>query len=534
MKNKSKKYDSVPEWLKFKKYPHIGHPLTRKDKYKIISYVTNENKIAKHKFTPLLHRTKYQRKFRAIPKPKPEAIGKRNREAKSPKERPLFYASHLDAMVYSYYQFQLNKLYERYMKDKDYSVSAVAYRKIPIKEKSKKCKCNIEFARDSFKFIQNNQNRRLSIVISDITSFFDNLDHDILKRNWEKILGDHCVRLPKDHYNVYKSLVVKRFVNEKDLFNRFKHKLIAERGVPGNNKRKRLRNISLKKMRFMRKENVVAFCSKSDFFRTSTDLIRAEKKCSHQHSRCKGKESCVRKGIPQGTPMSATLANIYMIDFDEKVFDKALRKNAFYQRYSDDIIIVCDQVDEEYFIKLLQDQITNTVNLDIQKEKQKIYRYCLEKGKLTGGLVKSGVVNENKQLEYLGFEFNGDGVLIKTSGFSKFYRNMKRSFRRSTYYASKPTNASKRIFKSRLYKKFTSRGAKRKIIHTEKESSEEKLIVYKRYDWGNYLSYIHKANECMKEINLDDRIAQQGANIWSKFHKEMEFSENEISHANTK
>jgi Reverse transcriptase (RNA-dependent DNA polymerase). len=47
-----------------------------------------------------------------------------------------------------------------------------------------------------------------------------------------------------------------------------------------------------------------------------------------------------KKGIPQGTSISAVLANVYMIDFDKKVC--ALLKNlgGMYRRYSDDFIIV--------------------------------------------------------------------------------------------------------------------------------------------------------------------------------------------------
>ena len=50
--------------------------------------------------------------------------------------------------------------------------------------------------------------------------------------------------------------------------------------------------------------------------------------------------------------MSATLANIYMLDFDELVFKETKKRNSFYQRYSDDLIIVCDQEDEYYFCLL--------------------------------------------------------------------------------------------------------------------------------------------------------------------------------------
>lgn len=54
------------DWLKFKKYPHIGKPLTSSnDKIWVKNYVQNPQNIIRHKFVPLLHRVLTQRKFRA-------------------------------------------------------------------------------------------------------------------------------------------------------------------------------------------------------------------------------------------------------------------------------------------------------------------------------------------------------------------------------------------------------------------------------------------------------------------------------------
>ena len=55
------------DWLKFKKYPHIGKPLDkRKDSGRVKKYVTNPDNIAAHKFMPLIHRTISQRKYRPL------------------------------------------------------------------------------------------------------------------------------------------------------------------------------------------------------------------------------------------------------------------------------------------------------------------------------------------------------------------------------------------------------------------------------------------------------------------------------------
>ncbi|MBD5807125.1 hypothetical protein [Limosilactobacillus walteri] len=52
-----------------------------------------------------------------------------------------------------------------------------------------------------------------------------------------------------------------------------------------------------------------------------------------------------RIGIPQGTAVSAVLANIYMIQFDYLLADTISKYNGIYRRYSDDFIIVIPQKD---------------------------------------------------------------------------------------------------------------------------------------------------------------------------------------------
>ncbi|MEP2280485.1 reverse transcriptase domain-containing protein [Maribacter sp.] len=515
-----------PDWLKFKKYPHIGKPLTnKKDSGWITEYVTNPKKIAKHKFTPLLHKKIYQRKYRPNKDAEKNKFGKKQRSVQKPKERPIFYASHLDSIVYSYYSFELTRAYEEYLVDKKFGNSAVAYRKIPIIKGQKGNKSNIEFAFETFKFIENNKHRKLSMIVADVTSFFDNLDHKILHKQWKRIL--EIDSLPDDHYNVYKSLISKRYVNELDLFKRFKHKLIVERGLINDDKRTKLRHKRVKHIWNLKRERVVAYCSKEEFFKTATNIIRVEKSCSEQHKRCRGK--CELKGIPQGTPMSATLANIYMLDFDMLVYDKVEEREGYYQRYSDDLIIVCEQKDENYFNSLIRSSIENLAKLDIQPKKTNIYRYENVDGEFKGGILNEKLeISPNKHLEYLGFQYNGSKVKVKTVGFSKFYRSMKRAFRRGVHFAIKPENKNHDLFEERLFKRFTYKGAKRRLIYKPDPNSKTGYSISKEQYWGNYISYLDKANRVMKPINKDNTIKKQYSKFWPNFGKEMKKSYKEI------
>ncbi len=516
------------EWLKFKKYPHIGEPLTkRKDSGWLKKYVTNPDQIVKHKFTPLLHRTLSQRKYRPEKGAPKNIYKKRQRTPSAPKKREIFYPSHLDSIIYGYYNYLLTTAYEEYLKDKPYGSVAVAYRKIPISKGQSGNKCNIEFAFEAFDFIEKNKNRKLSIIIADVTSFFDNLNHQLLRKQWKRVLNTDD--LPKDHYTIYKNLVDKKYVNEIDLFKRFQHKLIIERNKPNDTSQKELKRKSVSKIYNLRKENVVAFCSKAEFFNEAIDLIRVDKPFKDKVRVSRGKK--IKKGIPQGTPISATLANVYMLDFDEQVYAAASTnsRNAYYQRYSDDLIIVCDQKDEDYFYKMIQDQIEEKASLNIQPQKTNIYRYELNRdSEFVGGILEDDKINTNRQIEYLGFMYDGSKVRVKTSGFSKFYRNMKRSFKRGAHFAKKAHIPSDSLFETRLYKRFTHLGSKRRLKWLPDSDSPTGYSRTTQQDWGNFISYLDKANSVMKDINGDDTIAKQYRHIWNNFHELKEQTYREI------
>ena len=99
---------------------------------------------------------------------------------------------------------------------------------------------------------------------------------------------------------------------------------------------------------------------------------------------------------------------------------------------------------------------------------------------------------------------------------------MIKSFKKSASFARNSKNPDKRIFKSKLFKRFTHKGAKRKLIYRPSKIDNTKYVKSKEYNWGNYLSYVFKADNTMKEINNSDSIKRQSRKLWRNFNKLLE------------
>lgn len=488
-------------WIKLKKYPHIGFPLEHKDISKLENYIMDETKISKHSFLPFLHRTIFQRKFRANNAGLLNKSKKRTRVKLKDKAREIYFAGHFDAQIYSYYSYLLSEKYNSLLNTKNFNNAVVAYRKIEITGKKGKNKCNIDFALETFQFIKHNQDKELTVIVADITKFFDNLDHKILKQKWAQV-WDGSTTLKEDHFRVYKSLINIRFVNEDLLFRNYKDKIWVETRIENDPKTRDKRQKPIKHKRFLKDNNAIAYCDKPDFFKNSLNLIS---------------KSTSTKGIPQGTALSATLANIYMLDFDEEVqnFIDSKEVQGFYQRYSDDLIIVVPREKQTVAIQKLRDLVEHKVKLEIQQEKTKVYHFQEESGKFIGFEVdENSGERKNKTLEYLGFEYDGQRALIKTAGYSKFNRSMKRAFKRATSLAINADTTDDKIHKSSLFKRFTYKGSKRRMVFNGKTKTY-------RYDWGNYLSYVEKANISFSAFNEGDNIKKQSRKSWSRFNELM-------------
>jgi len=503
------------DWFKIKRYPHIGLPLNGKDRYKWIeSYITNPTKIAKHRFLPFIHKSLTVRKFRKVYTEENGKLdtkyieGDKVLRKADKKARELFYAGHLDSLVFSYYAHLLAEAYEKKIKEPFYNLTEVvnAYRSVPVDPSNMEGpkKCNIDFANDSFEFIRSYQENEFVVIAFDISSFFDNLNHKLLRERWaeviDKVKGLKEGELSPDQFNVFKNITRFSYIDIVDIFEEFKDRIIT-RKIKKDGSQGPIRKKAVKKIKYLRNQNAIAFCYSKDFLKVKGRLLQPSKT-----KKLKDGSVVYRNfGIPQGSPISSVLANIYLLNFDKAISDFVSDKG-LYRRYSDDIIVVCPKSMKSDMEDLVYSEIKK-VCLEIQRKKTQIFHFVRDsEERIKCGQEFENEINWNKNLVYLGFEFDGEFTLLKSASLSGYYRKMKKHVGRAKHYSRKRySKTNGKLFKRRIFKKFSYKGAKRnrKWIWNQSTSKFEKTDYY---NYGNFLTYAKKAASNMKNNKIEGQI----------------------------
>ncbi len=388
---------------------------------------------------------------------------KKGHKTTVPKKRYLNYASHFDALRYSWYSTILNHCYEGTLKNEEYNKSILAYRKLSGKAS------NIEFAFEAFKEIQ--KRKTCTALAFDITKFFDTINHNVLKSNWIqtlKYIYPDIAELPKDHFKIYKNITQFQFVPKNILDEVFADFIFY------TDKRTR-------------------YCSPKDF----REYIKAAKLINTNP--CYKKNNTLSGGIPQGSPISAVLANISMMGFDKKMYNYISKFDGKYFRYSDDLLII---IKSEYTdeIKLFAQNLVNEINLQFN-DKTEIINFIERDGNIVGTNEKGN----SKKLQYLGFEFDGKEAYIRSSSLSKYHAAMKRGIRKAVSMAFGKFGDGKRVFKSKLLKKYTQSG-NNNFIHYAKRANEkkegDKTI---QHQYKKQYNHLNKSIKKRKEAKLRKR-----------------------------
>lgn len=390
-------------WVNFVKHHNDTKPYAHFDLRVSLSmpsirkYVMDRTKIVTHSFYPFIHFEKKNSRY-----------GK-----KGPKKpRELYYCSHLDRCVYQRYAFLLNCQYNILACENNIDDVAIAYRDSLGKN-------NIDFAKDAFDAIRSFP--QCFILVGDFTNFFDNLEHQYLKKMMCEVLG--VERLPQDYFSVFKNITRFSSWDWKDIV-KAAGENIAERGV-----RKKINS----------KETVL---TKEQFQKNKKDI----------------KKNISGVGVPQGSPISAVLSNIYMIKFDKDIKRYVTSKGGIYMRYSDDFIIVLPyERDAEIadFTSYIFSYVESMKGLiDLQKEKTSCYTY------------KDEAIYEGDQpssINYLGFLFDGKNIRIRPRAITKYYYRMRRkanTIGRSNWTSSK----GRRISAKELYSIYSRNDEKQTFI----------------------------------------------------------------------
>ncbi len=378
--------------FKNKGYPHFDSEYSQSQVHKILEGLKESGRVS-HTFYPLI---RYQ-----IPKYKRREDGRIYIDRKNP--RHIMHTARVDANIYSFYRNILMNQYDDLLKELEIDDCVIAYRKIPVNSNSDKNKCNVHFANDAMDEIrrQVEQQENCVAIAMDITKFFDSLNHNIIKRQWCRVMG-FPEGLSDDHFTIYKNITRFRYIDAKKLEKLLKID-IAEICRENNNIRKE--NKALKRAEQPLKKINLKLCSDSDF----RNLVLKETLTGDT------------KGIPQGTAISDVIANMYMLEFDVSMKKFSEENNGYYRRYSDDILFICPAAHQDKAIQFISDLI-GSVELTISAGKTLVSRFDkTETGVNCSTFEGPDLKPIGKPFEYLGLSFNGRNKRIRQSTISGFY-----------------------------------------------------------------------------------------------------------------
>lgn len=369
-----------------KSYLHFDGKVSKAELERLAN---NPSAVAAHAFMPLIRYKERWIKFR-----------KNGR--KTLKSRPIRYCSRRDAAIFAKYRSSFSARYEEYLTRKGIEDIPIAYRKIAKHAGGNKS--NIEFSKDVFDICRKFGNCDVTVV--DISSFFENIDHSILKNNLIKVLGRE---LAPDEQAVFNAVTKYSVVDIRPLFER----LGLFKKIGGTGQLRRFRKIDVMKI----KKHKRIF----DRGQFKNLICGGDPKLPSLIQKHSGST-----GIPQGTPISDILANIYLIDFDLQLARWVRKKGGCAFRYSDDVIVILPKKASVPFdtgMMYLQSLIKKSgPELRIKDEKVAIGRFIRH----DATQVYTHLFGKSSQngLEYLGFQFDGLCVQIRNSTLSNAWRKL--------------------------------------------------------------------------------------------------------------
>ena len=332
--------------------------------------------IASHSWSPLIHYVKRVKRYKPC-------------DGRTVyKDRPIMYASHRDACILSKFAFDLTRKLDDFYELEGLTTNVIGYRRLG--------KSNYDFSADAYRFAK--ANAPCVILCFDITGFFDHLDHRLLKERLKRLLG--VTELPRDWFTVFRHVT------------RFHH--VSRNALADHPK-----------------------------FGPKLKSKKPEPVASIAEVKAAGIEITPNKdafGIPQGTPISAAFSNLYMMDIDRDMAALCNAHGALYQRYSDDILVICG-IEQEAVIRDALSAAVKSHKLEIKDEKTE---------RAVFGAAGT------KVFQYLGFNVTPNGATIRPSSLARQWRKLKYSIAKTRKIgeAAIAEGRSKKVFTKRLRRRF--------------------------------------------------------------------------------
>lgn len=437
-------------------YVHFDMPHNREAAERLA--ITPEA-VARHPFYPFIYSVQSTQK-----------IGRNDENKvywKPEKNRVIAYAAHGDSHIFSHYADTLIERYEPVLAERGLQDCVTAFRKLNGRR-------NIHFANEVFDFIRTAPS--CFALAMDVTDFFGSLDHDQLKAAWASMIQQP--RLPADHFAVFKAITKYSQVKMETLYDVL-HIPIRDPRATGNHRLPHLDRHGLRTI----PDNTNRLCSPDRFRR----IVREERGLCQTNT--------TGQGIPQGSPISAVLSNIYMLEMDTAVNAFATEHGGLYRRYCDDILVVLPTSELRDHARQMIESWLNQLKLRFNPTKTEIVDFP-ELRPITG-----------KPLQYLGFTFDGRHKRIRPSSVARFFLKMRRGILRAKIQRAKADEKAGRTEPSTLKKK--------KIYRLY--SYLGKRIGKTREERRNFLSYAFDAARIMNDPGIKKQVKAH----WRRLQEEI-------------